>query len=345
LKALIEKLRSGAALEPSDIRYAISVLVADKADDELKADFLTALHQKGETPEEIVGFVEALMERAIDPMIDPARLPGPMVDVCGTGGDGLSLFNVSTTITFILAAAGVPVVKHGNRGVTSLSGSADVLEALGIRIHLTPDEVRQSLEQYGLTFIFARAYHPAFRALAAMREHLARKNQRTIFNLLGPLLNPARPPRQLIGVFAQNLTGMFAEVLRRMGRERGWIVHGLVEGTNGMDDISISGPTIVAELEADKVTSAVLDTQWLGLKRCPIDQLRGGNATENAATIIGILSGEDQGAKREMTVANAAGGFVVAGLARDLREGIVLAQEQIDSGRALEKLKAMQNFR
>ena len=344
MKALTEKLRSGMALDTADIRYAVSMLLAENVADELKSDFLTALHTKGETAEEIGGFVETLMERAINPEIDPAKLSGPMLDVCGTGGDGLDLFNVSTTIMFILAAAGVPVVKHGNRSVTSLSGSADVLEALGVRVHLSPDEVRQTLEQHGVAFIFARSYHPAFRALASMREHLARKNQRTVFNLLGPLLNPARPQRQLIGVFAQELTGTFAEVLRRLGRERAWVVHGLADSTHGMDDISICGPTIVAELEDEKISSAVLDTQWLGLARCPFEELRGGKPAENAATINGILSGEVKGAKRAMAVANAAGGFVVAGLARDLREGIGLAQEQLDSGRALAKLRALQNF-
>ena len=267
-----------------------------------------------------------------------------MLDVCGTGGDGLDFFNVSTTIMFILAAGGAAVVKHGNRSVTSLSGSADVLEALQVPIHLPPDNLKEMVERHGLGFVFARRYHPAFRALAKMREHLARQNQRTIFNLLGPLLNPARPPRQLIGVYAPRLTGMFAEVLQRLGCQRAWIVHGLAENTNGMDDISICGATTVAELEDGKITPAILDVQWLGVSRCPLDELRGGSAQENAATITGILSGEIKGAKREMAVVNAAAGFVVAGLTRDLNAGIARAREQIDSGRALEKLRAMQNY-
>ena len=171
------------------------------------------------------------------------------------------------------------------------------------------------------------------------------KKKRTIFSLLGPLLNPARPARQLLGVFAPRLTTLFAEVLRRLGRERAWVVHGLAENTNGMDDISICGATTIAELQDGKITSAILDTQWLGVQRCPLDELRGGSAPENAATLEGILSGEIKGAKREMAVANAGGGFVVAGLARDMNAGIALAREQIDSGRALEKLRALQNYR
>jgi anthranilate phosphoribosyltransferase len=177
-----------------------------------------------------------------------------------------------------------------------------------------------------------------------MRERLARQKTRTIFNLLGPLLNPARPPRQLIGVFAPRLTTVLADVLRRLGRERAWVVHGLAEGTNGMDDISICGPTTMAELDEGKVSSAIVDTQWLGMRRCPLDELRGGDAVENAAILQGILSGEIKGPKREMTIANAAGGFVVAGQASNLNHGIAVARDQIDSGRALKKLRALQSY-
>jgi anthranilate phosphoribosyltransferase len=305
MKSLIEKLGAGADLNRGDIAMAVTMLLSDQVADAGKAEFLSALHDKGENADEIAIFVELLMERAIDPMLDPAELSGPMMDVCGTGGDGLDFFNVSTTIMFVLAAGGAVVVKHGNRSVTSKSGSADVLEQLGVRLHLAPEELQECVKRHGLGFIFARQYHPAFRALAKMRERLAQQNKRTIFNLLGPLLNPARPPRQLIGVFAPRLTTVFAEVLRRLERERAWIVHGLAEDTNGMDDISICGPTTIAELENGKITSAILDTQWLGLGRCPLDQLRGGSAENNAATLEGILSGEIKGPRREMTIANA----------------------------------------
>jgi anthranilate phosphoribosyltransferase len=345
MKNLIDKVRNGLDLTDGDIRFVVPLLLSDGVEDETKAEFLVALHEKGETAEEITAFVELLMERAMDPQIDPAEMPGPMIDVCGTGGDGLDFFNVSTTIMFVLAAGGAVVVKHGNRSVTSLSGSADVLEELGVQIHLPPEDLKECAQRLGLAFIFARQYHPAFRAIAKMRQRLAGQNKRTIFSLLGPLLNPARPSRQLLGVFAPRLTTLFAEVLRRLGRERAWVVHGLAENTNGMDDISICGATTVAELQDGKVTSAVLDTQWLGVPRCPIDELRGGSAKENAATLEGILSGEIKGARREMAVANAAGGFVVAGLARDMNSGIAKAREEIDSGRALEKLRALQNYR
>jgi len=344
LKALIEKLRNGIDLNPGDVDLAVAQLLSDQVDDELKAEFLTVLHKKGETAEEMVAFVKQLMKRAVDPMIDPAQLPGPMIDICGTGGDGLDFFNVSTTAMFVVAAGGAVVVKHGNRRVTSSCGSADVLEQLGIAIDLAPEQLQESLKRHGLGFVFARSYHPAFRALAQMRERLARQNMRTVFNLLGPLLNPARPARQLIGVFDPRLTGIFAEALRQLERERAWVVHGLGDNGAGMDDISISGATTVAELADGKVSSAILDVSWLGIPRAAVGELQGGDARENAATIDGILSGKISGAKRDMTIVNAAGGFVVAGLARDLKEGIDLAREEIDSGRALEKLRAFQNF-
>ena len=344
MKTLVEKLRAELDLTSADVDAAVTQLLSNEVDDELKAEFLTALHKKGETVEEIVAFVRPLMKRAVDPMIDPAQLPGPMVDICGTGGDGLSFFNVSTAATFVVAAGGAVVAKHGNRGVTSSCGSADVLEQLGIAIELTPGQLNESLKRHGLGFIFARKYHPAFGALAAMREHLARQKTRTVFNLLGPLLNPARPARQLIGVFEPRLTAMFADVLQQMGCERAWIVHGLGDEGAGMDDISISGATTIADLIDGKVNLAVLDVSWLGVPRASVSELQGGDARQNAETIEGILSGKIQGAKREMTVVNAAGGFVVAGRAGDLKEGIELAREEIDSGRALEKLRALQNF-
>src|SRR5438105_7302744 len=317
LKSFIEKLRNGRDLNGADVDTAVAILLSPDVGDEVKADFLTALHRKGETTEEIAAFVQSLMKRAVDPMIDRAEMPGPMVDVCGTGGDGVDSFNISTTVAFVVAAGGAVVVKHGNRRVTSSCGSADVLEELGVPIDLPPEQLRESLKRHGLGFLFARQYHPAFRALAEMRQRLAQQNVRTIFNALGPLLQPARPSRQLVGGFDSRLTGIFAEVLRELRHERAWIVHGLGDNEAGIDDISVSGATTVADLADDKITSAILDVSWLGIPRAPVVELQGGDARENAATIDGILSGKISGAKRDMTIVNAAGGFVVAGLARD----------------------------
>ncbi|MDQ6810048.1 MAG: anthranilate phosphoribosyltransferase [Verrucomicrobiota bacterium] len=343
--ALTKKLRAGLDLTPSEVHRAVTSLLSGRRDDdETKADFLTALHRKGESADEISGFVERLIERAVNPGIDPKEVDGPLIDVCGTGGDGLDLFNVSTTIMFILAAGGAVVVKHGNRSVTSRCGSADVIEALGVPIDLPPPDLKQCVQRLGVGFLYARQYHPAFRAIAGMRERLARDKQRTIFNLLGPLLNPARPTRQLIGVFAPRLTGTFAEVLRRLGGERAWIVCGATENGDPMDDVSTAGPTTLAELAAGRITTAVIDTRWLDVPPGRAAELEGGEARENAATVVGILNGSVIGAKRDLALVNAGAGFVVAGLTDDIRAGVELAREQIESGRALEKLRALRDY-
>ena len=342
---LIERLDDGADLNRSDINLAVTLLLSPKVEAAEKADFLKALHAKGESAEEIAGFVEQLIDRAVDPGIDAATLPGPMIDVAGTGGSGLQLFNVSTTIMFILAAGGAVVVKHGNRAVTSCCGSADVLEALGIPIEWSPEKLRECVQRIGLGFIFARQYHPAFREIAEMRVQLMRQATRTIFNLLGPLLNPARPQRQLIGVYSPRMTKVFADVVYKLGRERAWIVHGLTDTDASMDNISNVAPTTLAELANGKVSPAVVDCRWLGIPQARLEDLRGGDAADNAKTLTGILSGEIQDAKRDLALVNAGGGFVVAGLARDLGEGIWFAREQISSGRALKKLREFQEFR
>jgi len=344
MRELTDKLRNGVDLTASDIAYAVTLLFSDRLDDTSKAEFLTALHQKGETADEVFGFAELLLQRAIDPQLNEAELTGPMLDICGTGGDGLNMFNVSTTIMFILAAGGATVIKHGNRSVTSLCGSADVLEQLRVPLHMPPHRLRECVKRNGLGFVFAREYHPAFRAIAEMRKRLAQQKTRTIFNLLGPLLNPAKPKRQLIGVFGPDLTTIFADVLRRLGRSRAWVVHGSSESNGGMDDVSICGPTEVVELDDNKITSAVLDTRWLGIEPCKVEDLAGGSTKENASVLEGILSGQVQGPKREMAVANAAAGFVVAGLAREMNHGVALAREQLDNGKALAKLRALQEF-
>ena len=339
--SLIEKIRAGNNLSAFDVQEAAAFLLSDSIEAKTKADFLTALHDKGESASEIASFVRVLLERAVPLEIE---VDGPIVDVCGTGGDGIDLFNVSTAITFVLAAGGATVVKHGNRGVTSRSGSADVLEALGVAIDLEPDDLRECIKRLGCGFVFARTYHPAFRALAEMRLRLARRQQRTIFNLLGPLLNPARPKRQLIGVFSPHLTMLFADVLRQLDCERAWIVSGTAVDSLTMDDVSTIGPTAVAEVNSGKITSAVLDTRWLGIPQATLPELTGGDAKTNAETIMRILAGGETGPKHDLVIANAAAGFVVSGLASEMNAGIAMAREQIESGRALEKLKALQNF-
>jgi anthranilate phosphoribosyltransferase len=344
MKFAIERLRSGFDLVPGEIESVLAQLLSPKIDEQTKAAFLEALHQKGETAGEILGFARALIKDAIDPGIDPGELPGPMIDVGGTGGAGLNRFNVAPAAMFVLAAGGAVVVKHASRSGTSHAGTEEVLEELRVPVHLPPPELQESLKRFGFGFISAADYHPAFHAIAELRRPHALENMTTILNLLGPLVNPARPRRQLIGVFSPHLPLVFAEVVRELGRERVWVVHGLAEDGVGMDDISICGPTTIAELESDKIAPAVLDAAWVGIPRATLTDLRIGDARESATVIEGILSGETRGPKRDMVVVNAAAAFVVAGLARNLNGGIALACEQIDSGRAAAKLKAVQNL-
>src|SRR5438309_5368518 len=339
--SLIEKIRAGNDLSAFDVQEAAAFLISDSIEAKTKADFLAALQDKGESASEIASFVRVLLERAVPLEIE---VDGPIIDVCGAGGDGIDLFNVSTAVTFVLAAGGATVVKHGNRGVTSRSGSADVLEALGVAIDLEPDGLRECIKRHGCGFVFARTYHPAFRALAEMRQGLARKHQRTIFNLLGPLLNPARPKRQLIGVFSPHLTMLFADVLRQLDCERAWIVSGTAVDTLTKDDVSTIGPTVVAEVNARKITSAVLDTRWLGIPQATLPELTGSDAKTNAETITRILAGAETGPKRDLVIVNSAAGFVVAGLASEMNAGIAMARGKIESGRALEELKGVQNY-
>jgi anthranilate phosphoribosyltransferase len=341
LAELLEPLSRGVELAPAQIEAAVAALVDEKEPDAIKAAFLRALRSKGETAAEIAGFARALLERAVDPQIDPAALPGPMIDVCGTGGDRLDLFNVSTTASFILAAGGAVVAKHGNRAISSRSGGADVLAALGIRLDLPPVDLRRCLETVGMGFLFAPNYHPAFKSIAPVRKQLAAEGTSTIFNLLGPLLNPARPQHQLIGVFDSALTAVFVEVLRQLGRRRVWAVH----GAGGMDEFSILGDTRVSRWEAAGIAHEMLGPRHAGLELgASVEELRGGDAQENARLLTGILAGEVGGARRDLVLLNAAAGFVVAGLAEDLAAGAALAREQIASGRALQKVGELRDF-
>lgn len=336
---LTDLLRNERELSAAQIESAVASLLASEIADEAKADFLKALREKGETAAEIAGFVKALLARAIDPEIDPARVPGPMIDVCGTGGDKLELFNVSTACMFVLAAGGACVVKHGNRAITSRCGGADVLEELGVKIDLPAAELRRCVEEHGLGFLFAPSFHPAFKAIGPVRKALAARGVPTIFNLLGPLLNPARPAHQLVGIFSPLLLPKYAETLAALDRARAWAVHG-----SGMDELSLSGPSEVREVKAGVIREFSVDAAALGLAHCEIADLRGGDCAENARILVAILDGSERGPKRDMILLNSAAGFVICGLAPDLDAGLAIAREQLESGRALAKLNALQEF-
>ncbi len=344
---LTEHLRGGAALDETQIDTSTAALLDESIDAESKADFLSALAEKGETPGEIAGFVKAFLEHAVDPGLDAASVDGPLIDVCGTGGDKLGMFNVSTTAVFVLAACGAKVVKHGNRGITSKSGGADVLEALGIRIDLPPADFVNCVREVGAGFLFAPLYHPAFKAVAPVRKMLAERGQRTVFNILGPLLNPVRPAYQLIGVFDPALPPVFADILGRLGRKRAWAVHGSVpNGDCGMDEVSILGPTQVSETRDGELLEMQLSRGDFGISGAlaMIEELSGGDAQTNAERLVGILDGEVIGPKRDIVIANSAAALVVAGLAENVGDGAAMAERAIDSGGATAVLKKWQAF-
>jgi len=294
--------------------------------------FLVALRMKGETADEIAGCAEAMREHVL--VVRPARTD--LVDTAGTGGDGARTFNISTAAALVAAAAGAGVAKHGNRAVSSSSGSADVLEALGFNLELPPETIARSIDELGFGFLFAPTHHPAMRHAAPVRRELA---TRTVFNVLGPLTNPAGARAQVVGVYAPELVPTIADVLARLGAERAFVVHGAA----GVDELSPAGPNLVCEVANGQVRRREIDPLDLGIDRCAPEELGGGDPADNAETIRSIFSGAE-GGKRDAVLLNAAGAIAAGGLARDLGEGVGLAREAIDSGAAGERLEALIAF-
>lgn len=298
------------------------------------AAILTSLRMKGETVDEITGFVAVLRDKAIT--VRPKT--GGLVDTCGTGGDGRHTFNISTATAIVAAGMGIPIAKHGNRAISSDCGSADVLEALGVNIDLDPDAVGELIDRVGIGFLFAPAHHPAMKYVAPVRKDLG---VRTVFNLLGPLANPACVKRQLVGVFREGLTETVAHVLHALGSEKVFVVH----GADGTDEVSIAGPTTVSLLEHGHVHTMIFTPEDAGLEPIDLPDLHGGTAEENAAALIGVLEG-DPGPRRDAVVLNAAYVAVVADRAKNLTDGANLAKEAIDAGEAiavLERLRETSN--
>ena len=294
--------------------------------------FLIALRLKGETADEIAGCAEAMRSHVL--AVRPDR--DDLVDTAGTGGDGAHTFNISTAAALVAAAAGAGVAKHGNRAVSSRSGSADVLEALGFNLELEPSLIAQSIDELGFGFLFAPSHHPAMRHAAPVRKELA---ARTVFNVLGPLTNPAGARAQVVGVYAPELVPTVAQVLASLGARRAFVVH----GAGGIDELSPAGPNLVCEVVDGSVRRREIDPVDFGVARCRPEALRGGSPEENAATIRGILAGA-RGAKREAVLLNAAGAIAAGGHAADLPEGYVLAREAVDSGAARERLEQLVAF-
>ncbi|MEO1856796.1 MAG: anthranilate phosphoribosyltransferase [Rubritalea sp.] len=343
MDVLIKCVQSGQELTSGQIVASAEFLLDENASIEKKVSFLKGLSAKGETAAEIAGFVEAFLERAVDPGTGRMAFDGPSIDVCGTGGDKLNLFNVSTTSMFVIAAGGATVVKHGNRGITSKSGGADVLEALGIRLDISPENFRKCLDEAGVGFLFAPMYHPAFKAVGPVRAELAKEGIRTIFNLIGPLLNPVRPQCQLIGVCDPALGPVFSEILQHLGRESAWIVNGSTADGRPVDEMSLMGTTeIFTTCSEQELLSKTVTPSDFGLTVCNEVELEGGEADENAQILVDILSGKETGAKREMVLLNAGAGLACAGLADDIADGVNKARKLIDSGAAIERLRKLQ---
>jgi anthranilate phosphoribosyltransferase len=314
-------------------RQTMELILAGEATPAQIGAFAVALRMKGETPDEIAGMAQAMRDRV--PAIRTRR--SPLIDTCGTGGDNAGTFNISTTVAIVAASCGVAVAKHGNRAVSSRTGSADVLESLGVRIDLTPIDAARSLDVLGITFLFAPNYHTALRHASGPRREIG---VRTVFNVLGPLTNPAGASRQLLGVFSDDLVRPVAEVLQRLGSDRAWVVH----GHDGLDELSIFGPSHVAELANGRLREFEVDPAALGLAHGDRSGVAGGDAPANAAKVRAVLSGE-QGAARDIVVLNAGAALVVAGVVDDLEQGIRRAAEAIDSRAASAKLEELRAFR
>ncbi len=328
MKAL-KDLLAGRALTRADAKAVMGDVLDGAATDAQVGAFLAALRVRGETVPEIVGFAEALRARA--KRVNVKRYP--LLDTCGTGGDGAGTFNISTTVAFIAAGAGAAVAKHGNRAVSSRAGSADVLEALGVRTDLTPRRAARCVEKLGVGFLFAPSHHPGVARVGPVRRQLG---SRTVFNLLGPLANPAGATRQLLGVYSVALVRPVAEALRALGAERAIVA----ASRDGLDEISLSAPTVVARLSGGRVSVEEVTPESAGFKRRPLSALRGGDAARNAVLLRAVLSGKP-GPAREACLLNASAALQAAGLAKNWREGAVLAAESIDSGRALAALEAL----
>jgi anthranilate phosphoribosyltransferase len=343
LEKLTQHLGAAQSLDDGQVRHAVEQLAEEKVPAAVKADFLAALAKKGETTGEIAAFARALRDKSISPLLDAEIRTREILDVVGTGGDRLSTFNISTTVALLAAAAGVRVAKHGNRASTSPIGSADVMEALGIPFDLGPEDAARSLRRHNFAYFFAPKYHPAFRHIIPARKLCAERGQATIFNFLGPLLNPVRPTAMLVGVPRPELCEPLARVLQALGVRRAMVVCGEVRDEAGelrhLDELSPLGPTTIAEFyQEHAVAVSTLSPELFPLQPVTLADLRGGDREMNAAIIRRILRGEERGPKRDAVLLNAAAALFVADKTKSLAAGWELAAEVIDSGRAAGKL-------
>jgi anthranilate phosphoribosyltransferase len=332
MQTTLARLLDGHDLTRDDAREAMNTIMTGEATPAQIGGFLVALRLKGETADEIAGCAEAMRAHVLP--VKPERKD--LVDTAGTGGDGGRTFNISTAAALVAAAAGAGVAKHGNRAVSSASGSADVLEALGFSLELPPDRIARSIDELGFGFLFAPTHHPAMKHAAPVRKELA---ARTVFNVLGPLTNPADARAQVVGVYSPELVRTLAEVLAALGARRAFVVH----GAEGIDELSPAGPNLVCEVVDGGVHRREIDPLDFGVKRCAPEELRGGSPEQNAAAIREVFAGAN-GGRRDAILLNAAGAIAAGGHADDLREGYELARWTVDSGAAAERLEALIAF-
>jgi anthranilate phosphoribosyltransferase len=333
MQSVLGLLLDGHDLTREDARGAMDTIMSGEATPAQIGGFLVALRLKGETADEIAGCAEAMRAHVLP--VRPRR--DDLVDTAGTGGDGGRTFNISTAAALVAAAAGSGVAKHGNRAVSSASGSADVLEALGFTLELPPERIAQSIDELGFGFLFAPTHHPAMKHAAPVRKELA---ARTVFNVLGPLTNPAGARAQVVGVYSPDLVRTLADVLAALGARRAFVVHGAA----GIDELSPAGPNLVCEVVDGGVREREIDPLELGVPRCAPEELRGGSPEENAQAIRDVFAGVN-GGRRDAILLNAAGAIAAGGHAEDLREGLDLARAAVDSGAAGERLEALIAFR
>lgn len=332
-KIFLAKIADGLSLAPAEAEEAFGIIMSGEASPAQMAAFLMGLRVRGETVAELTAGATVMRAKAL-----PVDAPADAIDIVGTGGDGAQTYNISTATSLVVAAMGIPVAKHGNRAASSKSGTADALTALGVKLDIGPDDIARCIDDAGIGFMFAPAHHSAMRHVGPVRTELG---VRTIFNLLGPLSNPAKVRHQSIGVYAKRWVEPFAEVLRNLGSERAWVVH----GSDGLDELTTTGVSYVAELHERKIRTFEVTPEDAGLRRATLAELRGGDPAYNAAAITRLLDGE-KSAYRDIVLLNAAAAAIIAGKAATLKDGAALAAEAIDSGAAkkiLTRLVAVSN--
>jgi anthranilate phosphoribosyltransferase len=333
IQQVIQTVVDGKELNTAEAAAAMNAIMTGQVTDAQIGALVTGLRMKGETVDEIAGFAQTMRDHALTVDVDSDNQP--LLDTCGTGGDHSNSFNISTTATFVIAASGVRIAKHGNRAASSRCGSADLLEALGVAVELTPEQVVQSVEQVGIGFMYAPAFHPAMRFVGPARKQMG---IRTIFNVLGPLTNPAGARHQLIGVGHPDIAGKLAAVLGRLDSKHAVLVH----SEEGLDEIGVKGTTQITEYDARKggIETYAVAPEDFGLERGSPDDLAGGDAADNVKITLSILNGE-QGPRRTVTLMNAGAGIYAANAAESFEEGVIMAAEAIDSGKALQKMEEL----